>query len=432
MTSTSLQDISIPKNLIDRALRIAIGDLIGNIHCYQDGILEKPEPCLFAGLDYDMPWTRDSAFNTWFGLGLLCPEIAKNTLLSVLVRDDTGTVRIGGQYWDAIIWAHGVWQYYIYTGDRTILELALSAVANSLNYFEETEFDSSDGLFRGGACFQDGIAAYPDYYAPKGITYSGIMSWAEQPQARLAGKGVGIPCKALSTNCLYYRAYRIAAYLSEALGRAPDPSWSKKEQALRQAINNRFWRQDAGTYRYLVDAPGDDDRQEGLGLAFALLFGVADDAQAERIFSSVYISQNGLPCLWPTYSRYKNHGHFGRHSGPIWPQVNAAWALACGARGRKDLALQELKFLAEKACRDSEFVEVYHPETGVPYGGLQEGSSGLIEPYWVCHRQSWCASGFIAMVLSCLLDVPMADDRLIPDDVRVRIRNLIPEIVFKP
>jgi glycogen debranching enzyme len=431
MTSESPLESPISKTLIDRALRIAIGDLIGNIHDYHDGILEKPAPCLFAGLDYDMPWTRDSAFNTWYGLGLLCPEVARNTLLSVLVSDAKGNIRIGGQYWDAIIWAHGAWQYYIYTGDRTILEVAFSAVTNSLSYFEETEFDPVDGLFRGGACFQDGIAAYPDYYAPKGISYSGIMSWAEQPQAKLAAKGVGIPCKALSTNCLYYRAYKVAACLADALGRTPEASWSKREQTLRQAINDRFWKQKQGSYSYLVDAPGDDFRQEGLGLAFALLFGVADDAQAESIFRSVYISPNGIPCLWPTYSRYEGHGDFGRHSGPIWPQVNAAWVLACNARGRKNMAIQEFKWLAEKACRDSEFVEVYHPDTGAPYGGLQEGPSGRIEPYWVCHRQSWCASGFIAMVISCVLDVRLDNDRPISDDNLKRIRNLIPEIVIK-
>ena len=432
MTSAPIPATPIPQKLINRALRIAVGDLIGNVHSYKDGILDQPAPCLFAGLDYDMPWTRDASINTWYGLGLLSPEVARNTLLSVLERDANGNVRIGGQYWDAIIWAHGVWQYYLYTGDRTILETALSAVANSLAFFEETEFDPADGLFRGGACFQDGIAGYPDYFAPEGIAYSGIMSWAEQPQSQLAPKGVGIPCKALSTNCLYFRAYQVAGLLAQALGQTPNPAWSQKAEALRQTINRRFWQEKSGTYGYLVDAPHDDVRQEGFGLAFALLFGVAADAQAKRIFESVYISPHGIPCVWPTYSRYEKNGHFGRHSGPIWPQVNAAWALACHARGRKDLALLELKLLAEKAVRDSEFIEVYHPETGVPYGGLQEETNARIEQFGICHRQSWCASGFIAMVIFCLEEVPISDSHVASDEVRAKIRSLISEITFRP
>ena len=431
MTPTSALEVPLSQKLIDRAVRIAVGDLIGNIHSYKDGILDQPEPCLFAGLDYDMPWTRDAAFNTWYGLGLLAPDVARNTLLSVLHRDANGNVRIGGQYWDAIIWAHGVWEYYIYTGDRTILEIALPAVSNSLAFFEGTEFDPADGLFRGGACFQDGIAAYPDYFAPRDTPYTGILSWAEQRHAKLTEKGVGIPCKALSTNCLYYRAYQVADLLAKAVGKTPDASWHKKAEALRLAINDRFWREKEGAYGYLVDAPDDDVRQEGLGLAFALLFGVASDAQAEKIFDSVHLTPQGIPCLWPTYPRYERPSHFGRHSGPIWPQVNSAWALACHARGRRDLALFELRLLAEKACRDSEFAEVYHPESGAPYGGLQEELSGEVEQFGICHRQSWCASGFIAMVIYCQLDLQIPDDRVLPHEIRSKIREVIPEISYK-
>ena len=56
--------------------------------------------------------------------------------------------------------------------------------------------------------------------------------------------------------------------------------------------------------------------------------------------------------------------------------------------------------LAEKAARDYLFSEIYHPETGLPYGGIQEdGARGMVE--WAsCRRQTWCASGFISMVLN--------------------------------
>jgi glycogen debranching enzyme len=426
-----LQASTLPQPLVDRALRIAIGDLVGNIHDYQDGLLERPAPCLFAGLDYDMPWTRDAAFNTWYGLGLVCPDVAKNTLLSVLRRDADGKIRIAGQYWDAIIWAQGAWTYYLYTGDEIFLPIAHEAVSNSLDYFEETEFDPSDGLFRGGACFQDGIAAYPDFFAPKNKYYTGILDWTEHASDHVAPVGAGLPCKALSTNCLYYRAYQIAGNLAAALDREPDPRWQKKSSALRSAINDHFWDEAKGTYGYLISAPGVDFRQEGLGLAFALLFGVADDRQAAKIFETVYISAHGLPCLWPTYARYERDGHFGRHSGTIWPQVNTAWALACHARGQHGLALREMELLAEKACRDSEFAEVYHPVTGLPYGGLQEDAKGTIEEYWVCHRQSWCASGFLAMVLFCLHGIEVSDTKVMSPALRSRISELLPEIRFK-
>ena len=194
-------------------------------------------------------------------------------------------------------------------------------------------------------------------------------------------------------HCLYYRAYVLALQMAESLGQAPDPFWKTKSENLHAAINRHYWNEARGSYDYLIDSNGKDERQEGLGLAFALLFGVANDAQAERVFDSVFLAPQGIPCLWPTYERYAGGGEWGRHSGPIWPQVSAAWALACSARGRGDMAMKELHLLAEKACRDHEFIEVFHPITGVPYGGIQEHwATGRMELFSVLHRQSWCAS----------------------------------------
>ena len=399
--------------LIDRAFRIALGDLHSNTLPYQDGLLTEPRPCLLAGLDYDTPWTRDAAFNTWYAGALVFPEVAKNTLTSVLTREADGTVRIGGQYWDAIIWAQGAWQYYLCTGDAEFLQLAHEATANSLVFFEQTEGDPKDGLFRGGACFQDGIAGYPDAYAPRADTksYGGIMSFVEFAGDQRAPVGEGIPCKALSTNCLYYRAYRVAGLMAEALKIAPDPSWEKKAQRMHDSINTRFWDKKRQSYRYFVDVPGDDDRQEGLGLAFALLFGLADNERAAKVFETVHLSPHGIQCVHPNYERYEKRGEWGRHSGPIWPQVSAAWAMACTARGRADLALKEIQLLTAKAVRDSEFIEVFHPETGLPYGGIQEDWRGPgFEMFPALHRQSWCASGYVGMIIYCLFGLKI-DDR---------------------
>jgi hypothetical protein len=397
---------------LDQAFRIAVGDLLGNVQPFQDGMLAAPAPCLIAGLEYVTPWTRDAAFNTWFALSRLAPDVARNTLLAVLERTPNGTVRIGGQYWDAIIWTQGAWTHFDITQDRAFLAVAFEAIKNSLLRFESEEFDADDGLFRGGACFQDGVAGYPDYYAPApgDPPFSGIHVWVEVAQTKRHPTGGGMPCKALSTNCLYYRAYRIALLMAEALGVSPDATWVHKAQSLRVAINTHFWSDALGRYRYLVDAPGNDDRQEGLGLAFALLFDVADDNQARRIFEKVHLAPHGIPCVWPTYPRYAAQGEYGRHSGPIWPQVNAAWALACVARGRPDLARRELDSLAAKACRDGCFIEVFQPDTGQPYGGLQEHHERTgMELYPVLRRQSWCASGYLAMVAALNLPSPVYD-----------------------
>ena len=198
------------------------------------------------------------------------PRTAKNSLLAVLVNEPQ--LRIGGEYWDAIIWVMGAWHYYLYTGDIEFLEKNYIAVENSLKYFESTEFDSADGLFRGGACFQDGIAAYPDKFVSKGFG-SGIMSCMNDNPDFLVPDGGRLPMKALSTNCLYYMAYIIAGKMRQQLKLPLDTMLNEKARQLKSSINNYFWNEKTGSYRYLLDADDNVERQEGLGHAFAIISG---------------------------------------------------------------------------------------------------------------------------------------------------------------
>ena len=91
---------------IDQAFQIACGDVAGNIALFRGGLLPEAESVFLAGKSYSSPWTRDAAFNVWYG-GFLAPEVSYNTLLAVLEKDKHGGLRIGGEYWDRIIWAVG-------------------------------------------------------------------------------------------------------------------------------------------------------------------------------------------------------------------------------------------------------------------------------------------------------------------------------------
>ena len=274
-------------SIVNRAYRIALGDLAGNIQPFQDGLLETPQPVMLAGLDYDTPWTRDAAINVWNGVGLIWPQVARNTLLSVLERKE-GRLMIGGQYWDAMIWSLGAWSYYLYTGDKEFLALALEAVRNSIARFESEEYDPDYGLFRGPAVYGDGVAAYPDRYSP-GAT-SSILDWVTHNPKQKASRGYGIPMMSLSTNCVYYQAYRIANWMAEELLVSPLPDYDKRAIALRESIQKYFWNPEHGTFRYLVDAEGGSDHQEGLGHSFALLFDVADAQQSRSVLDKQVIA----------------------------------------------------------------------------------------------------------------------------------------------
>ena len=62
-----------------------MGDLLGNVSLFKDGLLERPVPVILAGLHYDTPWTRDAAINAWNGASLIMPDVARNTQDLVIV-----------------------------------------------------------------------------------------------------------------------------------------------------------------------------------------------------------------------------------------------------------------------------------------------------------------------------------------------------------
>ncbi len=381
-----------------------MGDIVGNIQPFKDGLLDEKKPCILAGLEYDTPWTRDTAINVWNGAGLIFPQAALNTLLSVLERRG-GKVFIGGQYWDAVIWVTGAWAYYLYTGNRTFLSLALEAAKNSLEAFEKTEFNPATGLFRGPACYGDGVAAYPDRYA-RTQGSSSILEWPRCNPSDAAPTGYGIPMQTLSTNCLYYQAYQLAGDMARELSQSPDPTWNARAEQLKTAIQHHLWDEKLGRYLYLTDPWGNCDHQEGLGNCFAVLFGIASERQAEQVIQNQTITPQGIPCVWPTFQRYqKNEMDFARHAGTVWPHVQGFWAeVTARAAERYPTAAQAFEFellkLSELAVRHGQFAELYHPISGEIYGGVQEGAQNL---WHSCHRQTWSATAYVRMILMGLL-----------------------------
>lgn len=385
---------------INRAYRIALGDLLGNVRLFQDGLLEKPEPVLLAGLDYDTPWTRDASINVWNGIGLCWRAVARNTLLAVLEQREE-KVYIGGQYWDAMIWAIGAWTFYLHTGERDFLALAFEAVKNSLVHFEREEFDKQVGLFRGPAVYGDGVAAYPDRYSPGGTSF--ILDWVRANEKKKAPRGVGMPMLSLSTNCVYAEAYRIAGRMARERGDESYPVYEERANQLATRIRERFWNPVSGTFNYLFDAEAVCAHQEGLGHAFALLFQIASDEQSASVLAKQHITNFGIPCVWPTFSRYAALGGYGRHSGTVWPFISGFWGEAALSQGRADLFAREFSTLTENINRSGQCAEIYHPDTGEVYGGLQESGTGPRGMDWTsCTRQSWTASAYLRLILSGL------------------------------
>ncbi len=380
---------------IDKAFRVAIGDYFTNIQSYNISVSDTSAPVILAGLDYDRPWTRDASINCWNAGSLLTPEIARNTLLSVLTRNN-GNLRIGGQYWDAIIWVTGAWHHYMATGDDEFLETSYVAAVNSLHHYEKMEFNKDYNLFR-GLGWSDGVAAYEGKYAHTGGS-AAAFHWPQHNPGKVSPTGHGIPMMAVSTNCLYYNAYRLTGKMAEALNKDTG-EWAEKASRLKQAINKHLWNESTGVYKFYIDEVTESNLQETLGNAYAILFGVAEKYQTELILKNQHVAPAGVPCGWPPLERYtKDSSHFARHNGVVWPHIQGFWAHAVSKHNRPDMLYHELNNLANHAIRDMQFAEIYHPVTGEQYGGLQE-RDGEIVLWEATNRQTWAATGYLRMML---------------------------------
>lgn len=401
---------------IAKAYRIAIGDIIGNIQYHKSGVLDHKKACLYAGLLYGKPWTRDAAINIWNGFGLLSPETSKNTLLAQVERNNNQNAIIAGQYWDKIIWSIGAWEYYLYTGDKEFLEFAFDVTQNTLSLLEDEEFSDSLGLFRGPAVYGDGVAAYPVIYTShqdkeKAGSYSGIYQWATVNDKLKAKKGYGMPMCALSTNCVYYKVYNVLNQMADELNKDGYENWQTKADKLYDSINKHFWNNDKKNYNYLVDPFGNSDAQEGMGISFALLFEVANREKAEYIFKNTVIESAGIPCIYPTFRRYRNDSldSYGRHSGTVWPHIQGFWADAAIKYDQSEIFLHEFNMLTKHVLRDFQFVEIYHPKTGLPYGGIQEPHLQEWLEWFCAERQTWSATAYLRMILMDIIGMNFSE-----------------------
>ena len=387
---------------IGRAFRIAVGDIESNVMPFQavaswmpkklwadisaqavkiagtGDVIPSRMPILGAGLDYAF-FQNDTGNHGWRGTSFLQPEAMTGALLATLNPDNEGRLLCGcggPQSW-GLQWTIGAWSHYLITGNRPFLKVALSATLSTLDHLEHYEFDPEKNLFRGPAVGGDGISNYPDVWAQSMPGVGHISKWPEHNPDKKVSAGLGLPMHALSTQCSIYEGYVLAASMQRELGLPVDKSLQERAARLKAAINKHFWREDAGIYRYLVDPFGGCDQQEGMGIAYAVLFGIASQEQVQRIFGSVHIDPQGIPWIWPVYPRYvTSDPYVVAQRSNIWPLVNGAWSSAAAMSGRMDMFALELKKAADRACRDNQFAEMYHPVTGEIYGGIQEGRTG--------------------------------------------------------
>ncbi|MGW7680551.1 MGH1-like glycoside hydrolase domain-containing protein [Kribbella sp. NPDC054772] len=377
----------------------------GELHA-RSGLMDPAIGMVRAGGGYEQPWTRDATINSWNATSLLAPALAANTLWAVVEKDAAGklVMQQDSQQWDQVVWTVGAWHHYLVTGDQDFLVNAYEVVTNTLAVREQAAvfgYNAQYGLFTGPSFFNDGVSGFPAPTADQGEAMGSEST--SYPDV--------VSSMYLSTNSLYYAAYAGAAEMAARLGQPAD-GYREKAAAIKQAVNEHFWNAQTGTYNYELRADGTAGAyQEGTGLAFTLLFGIADDAQAEAVISNARRMTWGMPDTYPQWDRYSS-AEPGRHNAIVWPLVQGLWAKGLARHGEQEGFATETTLLA-KLVRDSGgFWEIYNGDTGAVDGGYQAGF-GVVKHHWDSQPdQTWTATAFIDMMHTGLFGMTFDDHGL--------------------
>ncbi|MGC5168000.1 MGH1-like glycoside hydrolase domain-containing protein [Luteimicrobium sp. DT211] len=364
---------------------------------YNQSGLMTADPATFvkAGGGYPQPWTRDASVNSWNAASLLEPEVARNTLWSAVDKDDQGRLQVkqDDQTWDQVVWVTSAWNHYLVTGDRSFLADAFQTAKNTLAIRlanSDPGLNPDFGLFTGPSFFNDGVAGYP---APPADPTESLGSGSFSYPGIRAGMF-------LSTNELYYAAFENAANMARALGRPASEvtGYLSRAATLKATINARFWNPKTGLYRYFVLPDGTTgDYQEGTGLAFAILFGIADERQTRSILKNTHLMDEGVADVYPDFERYSTDQP-GRHNAIVWPVVEGFWGSAAAQGGDQTAFATNLAGLAHQADANSGFWEIYNGSTGVVDGGYQRLGDDLTFHWGSQPDQTWSATAYLRQI----------------------------------
>ena len=357
---------------------------------------------LAAGGDYGGEWTRDISINSWNGVSLLRPDVAKASLWSVTIHKDT----IGQQYWDKIIWSIAACNHYLVTGDKVFLARAYTCSANTMRQLEQITFDARYGLFMGPSVFNDGIAGYPEPVYEPGNSSSSVLDHKNS-----------LSIKCLSTNCIYYGGYLAIAQMNNLLKGKPEDTKAllQKAESLKANILKNFYNADTNTLNYLIDQNGKvDHSQEALGISFAVMFGVIEGEKAKLLIENAVVSDFGIPSITPDFPRYSRDMP-GRHNNLIWPFINGFFADAALTCRNYNTFSRELNCQTHLAMDEDKgnynFREIYNPNTGKPDGGYQDWGAEHPNFHWEsCKLQTWSATAYISMVIKGLVGMKFNED----------------------
>lgn len=360
--------------LIEALYNLSIEELIQNTEADQT---------FRTGEKWEGVWTRDVSYSILLGLGIIEPEISKNSLRRKVNADrivqDTGT---GGAYpvsSDRVVWALAAYEIYLVTGDQEWLEEIYPVIRESLQDDMKNVYDPTTGLAKGESSFLD---------------------WREQTYPRWMQPADIFESLSLGTNAVHYRANKILATIAKDLGEAElSMQHEVLAEDIKAGINKHLWMEEKGYYgQYLYGRNHKilSPRAEALGEALCVLFGIAEGDQLHQIVAHTPVTPFGITSIFPQIPDIPPY-----HNDGIWPFVQAYWSLAAAKVGNETALTESLDAIYRAAA-----LFLTNKENFVAHSGDDTGTQINSD------RQLWSVAGNLGMVYKVFFGLGFGKDYL--------------------
>jgi glycogen debranching enzyme len=194
-----------------------------------------------------------------------------------------------------------------------------------------------------------------------------------------------------------FAAWRAMAQMASAIGEVGAEAWAQRAEAMRVAVEERFWMEDEGFYALAIDGDGELCRPLASNPAHLLFVGLPSPERARRVIkrllSERFDSGWGLRTLATGSARFNPMSY---HNGSIWPH-DCAVAMAGMARygEREGVA----KIMQDMFDASGNF-EMRMPE--LLCGFRRAPHEPPIAYPVACMPQAWAAGSAFMMLQACL------------------------------
>jgi glycogen debranching enzyme len=194
-----------------------------------------------------------------------------------------------------------------------------------------------------------------------------------------------------------YAAFLAMSSMAEWQGDSGAARWRQRAEAMREAVESRFWLDDLKFYALAIDGANQPCRVRASNAGHLLFTGLPGEERAlsvgHQLLSSAFASGWGIRTLPTEAVRFNPMSY---HNGSVWPHDVALCAAGLAHYGERDGVVRILDNLFETASHFG----MRLPELFCGFD-RQPGQSPVAYPV-ACLPQAWAAGSVFMLLQACL------------------------------